>query len=220
MASIFCACKTEETVYTIPQFLHKLEEVVDVSAFKTETLRKTELYLLEGILFHLHIYHPFRSINALLYEFSQQTNTTNLENIVEASKQIVELLYLTDAIFLCKPGQLALFAVQQAAIQHNHSSLVSFCQSKPLSMITELNSYLEEAKSVSQHQAALKSISKKLKKVRKVVIKWEIEQEQNLQRQKEEKKYAKQLEKAARLAKEEDDLLRGDSIGGDGGLFG
>ncbi len=218
LASIFCACKTEETVYTIAQFLHRLEEVVDVSTFKAEVLRKTELYLLEGILFHLYVYHPFRSINALLYEFSQQHNNMNLETIVEASKHSVQLLYLTDAIFLCKPGQLALFAVQQSAKESNHSDLLSFCQSKQVKMENELNNFLEEAKSVAQHAAALKSILKKLKKVRKVVSKWETEQEHKLQQEKEEKKYSKQLEKAAKLSKQEDDFLRGDSFGGS--LFG
>lgn len=85
-----------------------------------------EVVLIDGIKFQLFVYHPFRSLDALMHEIQPQlpATATTLQDLYDQAKLVAKLLLKTDAMFLYPPGTLALGIMYSAFAKKQMGSIV------------------------------------------------------------------------------------------------
>lgn len=67
LASVYSACKTEE--FRKVTYLHIKNVLQKEPALKVTEVKELELRLLEGVQFHLNVYHPFNPAYAIIQDF-------------------------------------------------------------------------------------------------------------------------------------------------------
>jgi cyclin H len=120
LTCVWLACKTEE-------FNYEAEKLINIPALKgqpinVDSILNLEMILLEGISFHLRIYHPYRALKGFLDDIRivceiSNTNLKLLDTLKTNSYTWIELIYLTDAPFLFSHSQLAFGALWQSEQQ-------------------------------------------------------------------------------------------------------
>jgi cyclin H len=107
VTSIYLACKVEESHL-------KAKDLADRFQMSVDTIVETELLLLDGLGFHLTVYHPHRSLLGFILDMTEK-NKKNYDQLRDAAKTLLNYSLLTDACFLFPPSQIALAAMLSAA---------------------------------------------------------------------------------------------------------
>lgn len=116
LTCISLACKAEEHVVDL-HHLAKLSDIKDPAI-----IVEWEVPILEGIKFHLRVYHPYRPLNGLVK--AMRNTLPNLvvgdwceikfSRLCAAAHTFIEKSYFTDASFHYSPALIALSALSQA----------------------------------------------------------------------------------------------------------
>jgi cyclin H len=111
LTCLFLSCKAEDHYQDLSYFLAKIKEFSRAD-IKSEDIIKLELVVLQGLQFHLLVYHPYRSLHAFVNdkELTSQLNTPG-DKLYSAGIEGVKATLLTDASFLYPPGLIALAAL-------------------------------------------------------------------------------------------------------------
>lgn len=118
MTCIYLACKVEENHIQLKYFLDKVSEFASIK-ISNSVILKTELQLLQGLRFHLVVYHPFRSLDAFAHDFQNMFKEVDGKKFhSDAKKMLIMLNSNSDATFLYPPGTIALSAMYFVA-QHS-----------------------------------------------------------------------------------------------------
>lgn len=82
---------------------------------------------MEQLNFHLSIHNPFRAVEGLLIDIKTRYTLNDPERLRPGTEHFLERAFLTDAILLYSPSQVALAAVLHAAskLQENLDSYVT-----------------------------------------------------------------------------------------------
>lgn len=93
----------------------------------SDIILNNELLLMEQLNFHLAIHNPYRPVEGLLIDIKTRSSLNDPERLRPGTDQLLEKVFLTDAILLYSPSQVALAAVLHAAskLQENLDSYVT-----------------------------------------------------------------------------------------------
>ncbi|KAL1501000.1 hypothetical protein ABEB36_006407 [Hypothenemus hampei] len=121
---IYLACKVEEFNVSIQQFVANIKGDREKAA---DIILNNELLLMEQLNFHLAIHNPFRPVEGLLIDIKTRGSLHDPERLRQGTEQFLERVFLTDAILLYAPSQVALAAILHAAskLQENLDSYVT-----------------------------------------------------------------------------------------------
>lgn len=120
MTCIYLATKTEEVSI-------KVEDLASVCDVQATAIVSWEVNVLKCIQFHLRLYHPFTSIITLCSTLEELQSSSaaamrglgadviNMSALQEQAISLASSLYLTDAVFLYPPAQVALSCLRKAA---------------------------------------------------------------------------------------------------------
>lgn len=123
---IFLSCKAEDHYQDINYFVTKLEEFTQ-SVIKTDEILKLELIVLQGLQFHLLVYHPYRSLfafvhdNDLISKLSEEVKS--IDTLYNSGKLVIKQTLYTDASFLYPPGLIALASLYHGANENQTAVL-------------------------------------------------------------------------------------------------
>lgn len=146
-----------------------LQAVADLTNTNAEQLVKWEVPVLEGIKFHLLIFHPFRSLSGLFdalekWKPGQQSKQKKIE-LHETAHEIIKASYLTDAILLYTPSQIALAALRKAAASRNFELVPAFLQAmltpgtpEERTKVDQLWTVLDEIDKMLEHGLRVQSV--------------------------------------------------------------
>eukprot|EP00088_Acartia_fossae_P038432 TRINITY_DN3983_c0_g1_i1.p1 TRINITY_DN3983_c0_g1~~TRINITY_DN3983_c0_g1_i1.p1 ORF type:complete len:329 (+),score=74.90 TRINITY_DN3983_c0_g1_i1:49-1035(+) len=113
VTAIYLAAKVEEFNISIGKFVENIPGNQDRAA---RVILNNELLLLKELNFHLTIHNPWRPMEGLLIDL--KTRCDHLENVESFRPEIdafIDQVYLTDAILIYSPSQIALAAIIHAA---------------------------------------------------------------------------------------------------------
>ncbi|XP_050316250.1 cyclin-H [Anthonomus grandis grandis] len=121
---IYLACKVDEFNVSIQQFVANIKGDRDKA---TDVILNNELLLMEQLNFHLSIHNPFRPAEGLLIDIKTRGSLHDPERLRPGIDQFLDRVFLTDAILLYSPSQVALAAILHAAskLQENLDSYVT-----------------------------------------------------------------------------------------------
>lgn len=120
MTCLFLATKTENYYMSIDSFVKRLRQVKQFKDFQAETILHLEYVLADGLHFHFTIHHPYLCLHGLFLDVQAYIQMTQdqmerLQKTYDLSIQLADQSYLTDALFLFQPSQLAMTLFAQAA---------------------------------------------------------------------------------------------------------
>ena len=122
---IYLSAKVEEFNVSINQFVANIKGDREKAA---DVILNNELLLMEQLNFHLAIHNPFRPVEGLLIDIKTRCPQLNdPERLRPGIDQLLDKVFLTDAVLLYAPSQIALAAVLHAAskLQENLDSYVT-----------------------------------------------------------------------------------------------
>lgn len=119
---IYLAAKVEEFNVSISQFVANIRGDREKAS---DIILNNELLLMEQLKFHLAIHNPFRPVEGLLIDIKTRCSLMDPERLRPGTESFLEKAYLTDAILLYSPSQIALAAILQAASKL-HENLDSY----------------------------------------------------------------------------------------------
>lgn len=121
---LYLACKVDEFNLSMKQFVANIKGDREKAA---EIILNTELMLLKQLNFQLLIHNPFRPVEGLLMDIKTRGKLQNVERLRPGIDEFLDRLFMTDAVLLFAPSQLALAAVIQSAskLQENLDSYVT-----------------------------------------------------------------------------------------------
>jgi cyclin H len=207
---IFLSCKVEDYYVPLETILNRINKVSGAK-FTPEEILKLELTVLEGLRFHLLVYHPFRSLYAFVHdnELKSSLKTTPVEDLYETGKQAIKKSLLTDAAFLYPPGLIAL-AVLYECVSADQPAFLGYIQKKFahtqqfMDSLKNITNMIRDAEAKSKESAS--SIEKKLKKVLSVVVAHQTETELEKKSKFEQKEAERRNKKAEeRIAQEQEE---------------
>jgi len=108
VACIHLACKSEEAFI-------KPVQLAEHTQIKLETLVKMEVPLLQGLKFHLRVYHPFRPLAGFLIKLRELDSEVEVGEFEKEATNFIHHSLFTDACLLHSPSQIALAALSKAA---------------------------------------------------------------------------------------------------------
>ncbi|KAK9884068.1 hypothetical protein WA026_005005 [Henosepilachna vigintioctopunctata] len=109
---IYLACKVEEFNVSIMQFVSNIRGDREKAS---DIILNNELLLMEQLNFHLSIHNPYRPIEGLLIDIKTRCSLNDPERLRPGTEHFVEKAFLTDAVLLYSPSQVALAAILHAA---------------------------------------------------------------------------------------------------------
>jgi hypothetical protein len=95
-----------------------------------DTILKAEMAIITGIKFHLYVFEPYSSLHG--YGLDLQSFIKDPEQLTEwlyKAKEYLDVILLTDAIFLYVSSQIALSSLQWAALKL-HISMESYIEQR------------------------------------------------------------------------------------------
>ncbi|XP_023338726.1 cyclin-H-like isoform X2 [Eurytemora carolleeae] len=113
VTSVYLATKVEEFNVSITQFVANVQGNQERA---TKIILNNELLLLKELNFNLTIHNPFRAVEGLLIDL--KTRCSYLENVDSFRPDIdtfLDQVFLTDAVLIYAPAQIALAAIIHAA---------------------------------------------------------------------------------------------------------
>lgn len=119
VTSISLACKAEERYISILQ-------LAEHTGTKATQIVKWEVPVLEGILFHLMVFHPYRPLVGLIQAIESWKPEFGpvLRQMQPVAQDLIMKSYYTDLLLLYPPSQIAVAALQKAASQHKADDIV------------------------------------------------------------------------------------------------
>jgi len=113
ITSVYLACKAEE-------FHIDAEELARQVKRDANQILNNELMVLEGVNFHLNVYHPYRPLYGFVSSLKDKQSQALLEKLWSGAKDLVSHSMLSgDVAFLYPPAQIALAALRVAARTEN-----------------------------------------------------------------------------------------------------
>ncbi|KRT83978.1 hypothetical protein AMK59_2428, partial [Oryctes borbonicus] len=93
----------------------------------TDIILNNELLLMEQLNFHLTIHNPYRPVEGLLIDIKTRCTLNDPERLRPGTEHFLERAFLTDAVLIYAPSQVALAAILHAAskLQENLDSYVT-----------------------------------------------------------------------------------------------
>lgn len=121
---VYLASKVEEFNVSISQFVANIKGDREKA---TEIILNNELLLMLHLNYNLTVHHPFRPIEGLLIDIKSRGSMRDPERLRPGIEEMIDRVYLTDAILLYSPSQIALAAILHAAskITENLDSYVT-----------------------------------------------------------------------------------------------
>lgn len=147
---VYLACKVEEFNLSMKQFVSNIKGDRDKAA---EIILNTELLVLKQLNYQLLVHNPFRPVEGFIIDIKTRGNLQNVDRLRPGIEEFLDKLFLTDAILLYSPSQLALASVIQAAskLQEN------------------LDSYVTDVLLGPQNQDELANLIEAIRKIRSIV---------------------------------------------------
>ncbi|EFC41600.1 cyclin box fold domain-containing protein [Naegleria gruberi] len=191
LTCIFLATKTEEKFVALANFLEKVNEIVsDASSLTTQIIFKYELVLLQGLEFHLMVYHPYRSLYAYVHDLHDVGGDAIY---MDAQTKITEIIKMTDAIFLFSPSVVALGSLYMTHPDITKNFISKMFKEQEVQLMNQINQLCEMA-ATPVEKSKVKTADKKLKKIRKF-LKPQLEEL--------EEQYSKQIAEEQRVRREQ-----------------
>ncbi|XP_045460075.1 cyclin-H [Harmonia axyridis] len=119
---IYLACKVEEFNVSITQFVTNIKGDREKAS---DIILNNEMLLMEEIKFHLAIHNPFRPVEGFLIDIKTRSNLEDPERLRPGTEEFLDKVFLTDAILLYAPSQIALAGILHAASKL-HENLDSY----------------------------------------------------------------------------------------------
>lgn len=147
---VYLACKVEEFNLSMKQFVSNIKGDRDKAA---DIILNTEFLVLRQLRYQLLIHNPYRPVEGFIIDIKTRGNLQNVDRLRPGIEDFLDKLFLTDAILLYSPSQLALAGVIQAAskLQEN------------------LDSYVTDVLLGPDHQAELANLIEAIRKIRSTV---------------------------------------------------
>lgn len=204
----------------LDDFLFKVEEFTQSKIDKKE-IQRTELILLQGLKFHLIVYHPYRSLYAFVHDFFEADRKHETAQLFDNARKFIKESYKTDVSFMYPPGTIALAAL----FHYNPTDTDHFIEKsyaskqidtehlmRSIKRIDSIVSSLTNKEIVEKSTATLKSARLSLKKLKKIIEEHKVFDTSELERIQEEKDRERRTAKiraaALRQAAEEQELLK------------
>jgi cyclin H len=106
-----------------------LQAIADLTGTQAAQLVQWEVPVLEGIRFHLLVFHPFRSLSGLFDALEKwrpgQMKQKKIE-LHEAALEVIKASYFTDLVLLFTPSQIALAALRKVAVAKKFELVTAF----------------------------------------------------------------------------------------------
>lgn len=106
-----------------------LQHIADLTNTQAEQLVQWEVPVLEGIRFHLLIFHPFRSLSGL-FDALEKSSPGKMKQqkieLHEAALEMIKASYFTDLVLLFTPSQIAFAALRKVALAKNFEPVTAF----------------------------------------------------------------------------------------------
>ena len=114
VTAVYLACKVEEFNVSMSQFI---DNVAGDKEKATKIILNNELLLMQELQFHLTIHNPYRAVEGLIIDIKTRNggNADDIESWRPEIDQFLNQLYLTSAIMIYSPSQLALASIIHAA---------------------------------------------------------------------------------------------------------
>jgi len=151
VTAVYLATKVEEFNVSINQFVSNVQGNQERA---TKIILNNELLLLKELNFHLTIHNPYRAVEGLLIDI--KTRCSQLENVDNFRQDIdsfLDQVYLTDAVLIYAPSQLALAAIIHAASRQKQN----------------VDSYVTDLLFEGQGTSAIKNIVNCVRQIRTMV---------------------------------------------------
>lgn len=213
---MFLALKTEEIHMKLDTFLYKVEQSTE-SKIEKKQIQKTELILLQGIKFHLVVYHPYRSLDSFLSDFFEEDRKHEGTTLLHNARKFIAESYKTDIPFLYPPGTIALAALYHFNpvdtshfIEKNYASVPEIDTEHLMRSIKRIDSIVSSL-AEADRTAKLKSARATLRKVKKMIEQYKVFDTTELERLQQEsdrkRREAKLIATAHRNRIEEQEFL-------------
>jgi len=117
VTAVYLACKVEEFNVSMSQFV---ANVLGDQERATKIILNNELLLMQELQFHLTIHNPFRAVEGLIIDIKTryQPAGEDIEDWRHHIDKFLDSVFLTNAIMIYSPSQLALAAIIHAASRH------------------------------------------------------------------------------------------------------
>lgn len=124
LAAVFVAGKAEEAPLTLATRGIDIVKLCNVTKMDLDKLLQSEIRFLQGIKFHLVVFHPHRPLAGFIQILSKEMDTDSsisssdsepMKALKRRSEDMLEASLLTDCALLYPPSQIALAAVVKAA---------------------------------------------------------------------------------------------------------
>lgn len=121
---VYLSCKVEEFNVSINQFVANIKgdrnKAMDI-------ILSNELLLMQELNYYLTIHNPFRPVEGFLIDIKTRCNMNNPDRLRPGIEDFIDKTFLTNAILMYAPSQIALAAVLHAASkeQENLDSYVT-----------------------------------------------------------------------------------------------
>lgn len=154
------ACKAEESAIS-------LDDLAKQTETKATTIVEFEVPVLEGLRFHLLVFHPYRPLRGLCKEIQKwepKIGEEVLQEVRERAVECIEKSYYTDLQLRKTPSQIACAALHKVAREQNHDFVDRYLAQLPASpqdlrilgeTITEIKPYLDHGMNAIRNPAAL-----------------------------------------------------------------
>jgi len=151
VTAIYLACKVEEFNVSIGQFVGNVQGNQERA---TNVILNNELLLMQALQFHLTVHNPYRAVEGLLIDI--KTRCDSVEHVDSFRPEIdvfLDQVYLTDAVMIFAPSQIALAAIIHSASRQKQN----------------LDSYVTDMLFGNKDNAAIGAIIDTVRKIRVMV---------------------------------------------------
>eukprot|EP01080_Neovahlkampfia_damariscottae_P005712 gene5712-9532_t len=208
LGCLFLSTKIEEERTTLDEFLDKVEKIVG-KKFSTEMMNKIELIILEGLNFELVLYHPHRSLTALIHDFCSIEKNINKNELFDEATKFIQDSYLTDSSLIFSPSIIAMTSIY-TNLKDKKNDFINYLKSRTnenMDVLIQNMNYVQNLVSNIKIEET-KKIEKKLKSIRKIVMAFVEQEELKYQQEQNKNQEEKRKLKLEKLKKEEEEMER------------
>lgn len=115
VTAVYLASKTEEFNVSMQQFVANVQGNQERA---TKIILNNELLLMQELQFHLTIHNPFRAVEGLLIDIKTRGDSIPIQDVDSFRPEMdsfLDKIFLTDAVLIYAPSQIALATVIHAA---------------------------------------------------------------------------------------------------------
>ena len=112
VTAVYLACKVEEFNVSIAQFVANIKGDREKAE---KIILNNELLLMDALKFHLTIHNPFRPVEGLIIDVKTKAVGSDVDSWRPQIEKFIDSVFLTNAILIYSPSQIALAAVIHSA---------------------------------------------------------------------------------------------------------